>query len=68
MNLTVVRVVLEVPVCYLRGVLDESSNCEVEMVVEVVHVANFVHHKLDAMAWDNRTEAEGIKGRLLDLL
>ncbi len=47
--LIVKGVILEVPVGYLCRVLDKPLYAEIEVRVEVVHKAEFVHHKLDTV-------------------
>ncbi len=52
-DLIVIGVVLEVPVSDLGREVDQALDRKVVKVVEVVHVADLVHHELKAMARDD---------------
>lgn len=52
-HLVVEWVVLEVAIGDFRCELDEPLDIEIEVMVEVVHVPNLVHHELDPMSWSH---------------
>jgi len=51
--LIMIRVVLEVTIGYLCREIDQALDREVVQVVEVVHVADLIHHELQAMTRDH---------------
>lgn len=68
MHLVVEWVVLEVAIGDFRSELDKPVHIKVEMMVEVVHEPNLVHHELDPMSRDNCAEIESIESGFFNLL
>ena len=67
-HLVVEWVVLEVAISDFRCELYEPLHIKVEVVVEVVHVPNLVHHKLDPMPGSYCAEVESVEGGVFNLL
>jgi hypothetical protein len=67
-NLVVIWVVLKISISDLRGKTYESRDAEVEIFVEIVHVADLVHHELNTVTWSNSAEVKSVKSSFFDLL
>lgn len=68
MHLVVEWVVLEVAICDFRSELDEPLYIKVEVMIEVVHVSNLVHHELDPMPRGDSAEVKSVEGCVFNLL
>jgi hypothetical protein len=66
-HLVVEWVVLEVAICDFRSELDEPLYIKVEVMIEVVHVPNLVHHELDPMPRGDCAEVESVEGGFFNL-
>jgi len=67
-HLVVEWVVLEVAIGDFRSELDEPLNIKVEVMIEVVHVPNLIHHELDSMPRGDCAEVESIECSVFNLL
>lgn len=67
-HLVVEWVVLEVAICDFRSELDEPLYIKVEVMIEVVHVSNLVHHELDSMPRGDSAEVKSVEGCVFNFL
>lgn len=68
MHLVVEWVVLKVAIGDFRSELDKPLDIEVEVMIEVVHVPDLVHHELDPMPGGDCAEVESVESGVLNLL